>query len=377
MKTYIKNARILSDGAYQKQTGVLTENGVITAFADVAPTDAAVYDLHGAVLAPAFIDLHCHGGAGYEFIDATEEAFDAVCRLHAEHGTGILYPTISAASHEQTYHALEVIEARRDKAPLFIPGVHLEGPYLAREMCGAQDADFIRDPDPAEYRALEKRFGKLIARWDYAPERDADGAFAAFLKEKGIVAATAHSAASYAHMKRALALGNRLVTHLYSCTSSVVREGGFRRLGIIETAFLENDIFVEAIGDGRHLPHELLRMIRQIKGADRVCLVSDAIRFAGCKEDGAVSYGKIPYLIEDGVAKLADRSAFAGSIATSDVLLRESVAAGISLADAVTMLTGTPARVMGLAREGTVAPGFSARFTVIEDDLSLRTLSFD
>ena len=299
----------------------------------------------------------------------------AACRVHAEHGTGILYPTISAAPYDVTFRALEVLERCREKAPLYIPGVHLEGPYLAPEMCGAQDTDVIRKPDPKEYRALWERFGGLIARWDYAPERDGDGAFAAFLREKGIVAATAHSAAQYRHVKAALDLGNRLVTHLYSCTSTVVREGGFRKLGVIESAFLEEEITVEAIGDGRHLPPELLRMIWQIKGADRTCLVTDAIRFAGGTAQGSVWSGKIPYLIEDGVAKLADRSAFAGSIATADILLKEAVAAGIPLADAVTMLTRTPARAMGRKDFGSVAPGFAARFTLIEDDLSLRTLS--
>ena len=375
MKTYLKNARVLTDGAVRKETGVLCEDGAILALCDAAPADAEVRDLGGATLAPAFCDLHCHGGAGYEFIDATEEAVLAACRVHAEHGTGILYPTISAAPYDVTYRALETLERCREKAPLYIPGVHLEGPYLAPEMCGAQDTDVIRKPDPKEYHALWERFGGLIARWDYAPERDEDGAFAAFLREKGIVAATAHSAAQYSHMKAALEAGNRLVTHLYSCTSTVVREGGFRKLGVIESAFLEREITVETIGDGRHLPPELLRMIWQIKGADRTCLITDAIRFAGSTVEGSVWSGKIPYLIEDGVAKLADRSAFAGSIATADVLLREAVAAGIPLADAVTMLTSTPARAMGRKNCGSIAPGFEARFTVIGDDLSLQTLS--
>ena len=157
--------------------------------------------------------------------------------------------------------------------------------------------------------------------------------------------------------------------------STVTREDGFRKLGVIETAFLKNEIFVEAIGDGCHLPPELLTMIYQIKGAERICLISDAIRFAGLGDQANVWEGKIPYVIEDGVAKLADRSAFAGSIATADQLLKRTVGAGIPLKDVVTMLTATPAKVMGLTEYGVIAPGARALFSVIGEDLSVTKLA--
>ncbi|MBR7166107.1 MAG: amidohydrolase family protein, partial [Clostridia bacterium] len=261
------------------------------------------------------------------------------------------------------------------KSPLVIPGVHMEGPYLSPDMCGAQDPGIVRKPDPEEYRAIYNRFGKLIARWDYAPEMDENGEFGDFLQEVGITASTAHSAARYEHMLTALAKGNRLVTHLYSCTSTVTREAGFRKLGVIETAFLKDEIFVEAIGDGCHLPPELLTMIYQIKGAHRICLISDAIRFAGLGDCANAWEGKIPYVIEDGVAKLADRSAFAGSIATADQLLERTVRAGIPLKDVVTMLTATPAKVMGLREYGVIASGARALFSVIGEDLTVTKLS--
>ena len=363
MKKFYDNGVIVTDGQEITGLGILTEDGMIVDLLAEAPEGAEIVDLGGRYIMPGLIDLHCHGGDGFEFIDGTEESIFGACRLHADHGTRVLYPTISATDYDTMVRALEAIERCRARMPLEIPGVHLEGPYLAPEMCGAQDTGVIRLPDPKEYEALVERFGSLIARWSYAPEKDVDGRFLAFLKEKGITPATAHSAAEYSHMQAALSGGNRLVTHLYSCTSTITRHGGFRHLGVIESAFLMDDIYVETIADGCHLPPELLRMIVKIKGVDRVCLVTDAIRFGGLTS-GEVS-GAVPYVIEDGVAKLSDRSAFAGSIATADVLIERTVKAGFSLADTVRMMTETPATLMGLSRKGRIAPGFDADFTIL------------
>ena len=297
MKKYIKNARIVTDGKLLDGLFIVIDGEKILSVTENEPEDCYAIDLGGNYIMSGLIDIHCHGGAGYEFIDGNEDSVRAACELHAAHGTRVLYPTISATDNETMYRALEVIEKVKDEMPLLIPGVHLEGPYLSPEMCGAQNGNIIRKPDRKEYEALYERFGKLISRWGYAPERDENREFLAFLRERGIVAATAHSAAKYEDMISAFEGGNRLVTHLYSCTSTVTRDGGFRKLGIIETAFLIDGIYAEVIGDGCHLPPELMRMIFKIKGADRLCLISDAIRFAGC-DGGELRYdGEIPYLI--------------------------------------------------------------------------------
>ena len=371
MKKYIRNAKIITDGKIVEDIGVIIENGKIVSFESECPDNCAAIDLQGKYLAPGFIELHCHGGNGYEFIDGTEEAVRGACELHAAHGTKVLYPTISATDYDTMYQALGVIEAVKDDLPLCVPGVHLEGPYLSPEMSGAQNGNIIRMPDPDEYNALYERFGSLIKRWDYAPEKDKDGKFLTFLTERGIVPATAHSAAQYDDMLSSYNGGNRLVTHLYSCTSTVVREGGFRRLGIIESTFLLDGMYAEVIGDGCHLPAELMRMIYKIKGADKLCLISDAIRYAGCDGSDLKYDGEIPYVIEDGVAKLADRSAFAGSIATADCLVKKTVEAGIPLPDVIQMLTKTPAEVMGLDTKGSIAVGYDADFTVLDEDLNV------
>ncbi len=371
MEKYITNCKIVSGGKVTEDSGIVIENDKIVDITDVCPEGCEVVDLGGDYITAGFIDLHCHGGGGHEFIDGTDEAVLNACKIHADGGTRVMYPTISATDYDTMYKALEVIERVRESAPLYIAGVHLEGPYLNPEMCGAQDDSIIRYPDKDEYTKLCERFSHLIARWDYAPERDPDNKFLDYLTKNNIVPSSAHTAAKYDDMQRAYEGGNRLVTHLYSCTSTVTREGGFRKLGVIESAFLNDKIFAEVIGDGAHIPKELMQMIFKIKGANRLCLITDAIRFAGC--EGANEYnGKIPYVIEDGVAKLADRTAFAGSIATMQNILKKTVEAGISLADTVTMLTHTPATVMGLDSFGQIKAGYRAVFTVFDKDLNIK-----
>lgn len=372
MKKYIKNCTIVTNGKEIIGSGIITENGKILELTDKPSAESETVDLGGKYIAPGFVDIHCHGGGGYEFYDSTYDSMKAACDFHRSHGTAIIYPTLSAVDNATMVRMLECMKENINKLGIKIPGVHLEGPYLAPEMCGAQDTSVIRAPEKAEYESIVSRFGNIISRWSYAPERDADCEFVRFLSEHGIVPATAHSSAELYHIEDAKKFGNRLVTHLYSCTSTVTRHGGFRHLGVIESAYLMDDIFVEAIGDGCHIPPELMRMIIKIKGAERVCLITDAIRFAGI---GIGSYGgNVPYLIEDGVAKLTDRSAFAGSIASTDIILRRTVEAGIPMPDVVRMLTETPAAVMGLTNNGKIDAGYDALFTVFDKNFNASVL---
>ncbi len=373
MKKIITDCRIITDGEIKDGFDIVTENGKIIALVLKNSVDGEKISLNGKYIAPGFIDIHCHGGDGAEFIDGTAEAVIKVCNIHFSHGTRVMLPTLSASDTLTVIKAFEAIKQCADKCSVVIPGVHLEGPYLSKEMCGGQNPDSVKAPEKEEYTMLYDRFGSLIKRWTYATEND-NGDFLEFLNDKGIVPSMGHSAAEYCHIKPAFDNGCRLVTHLYSCTSTVIRKGGFRKLGVIESAFLLKDMYVEAIADGKHLPPELLKMIVEIKGAERVCLITDAIRPGGLGEElDGKEYNDcpVPFVIEDGVAKLIDRSAFAGSIATADILLKTAVNVGISLADSVLMLTKTPARAIGLEDYGRIAEGYNAVFTVFDDELNI------
>ena len=368
----LTNGKIVSDGKEIYGYDIVIDGNKIV---DVKPSETVngeKIDLKGNYIAPGFIEIHCHGGGGYEFIDATPEAFKMACETHAAHGTRVIYPTISATDYDTMVRALQTAREVKNSCALEIPGIHLEGPYFALEMCGGQAPGIVRDIDREEYESLLEEYSDVIARWDYAPEKDKDNAFLKDITEKGILAATAHSSAEYDDVLRAFEGGNHLITHLYSCTSTITRHQGFRHLGIIESAYLLDDMYVEAIADGCHLPLDLLKMIIKLKGTDRVCLITDALRPGGIGEDGKEYRDcPVPFVIEDGVAKLLDRSAFAGSIATSDILLKTAVKAGCSVADTVKMMTETPAKVMRLTTKGKINAGYDACFTVFDENLDI------
>ncbi len=332
-------------------------------------------DATGYYVTPGFVDLHTHGGGGHPFEGDVEEIV-AGCNFHLRHGTTTICPTISAAPFESMAKSVENVElAMGDPRVLgTIPGAHLEGPYLSKQQSGAQCPDFITAPQEEEYLPLLKAYGKSIARWSYAPENDEGARFTKALREYGVIAAAGHTDATYPQLLPAVEEGCSLVTHLYSCTSTITRDHGFRRLGVIESAFLLEDMFVEIICDGKHLPPELIRLIYKIKGSDRIALITDSLALAGT----AQTHGwmqSTEFIIEDGVCKLMDRSAFAGSIATADRLLRVAVQeAGLPLTEAVKMLTATPARILGLSQKGTLAPGKDADLVVLDESLQIRNV---
>ena len=368
----LTNGKIISDGKEICGYDIIIKDGKIIELKPTAETDGEKIDLGGNYIAPGFIELHCHGGGGYEFIDATPEAFKKACETHAAHGTRVIYPTISATDYDTMVRVLQTARAVKNDCAIEIPGIHLEGPYFALEMCGGQAPGIVRDVDREEYESLLEEYSDVIARWDYAPEKDKDNAFLNAVRDRGILAATAHSSAEYDDVLRAFNGGNRLVTHFYSCTSTITRHQGFRHLGIVESAYLLDDMYVEAIADGCHLPLDLLKMIIKFKGTDHVCLITDALRPGGIGEEGKEYRDcPVPFVIEDGVAKLLDRSAFAGSIATSDILLKTAVKSGCTIADAVKMMTATPAKVMGLTTKGKIAAGYDACFTVFDENLDI------
>lgn len=369
MITRIAKGKVLFEGTFQ-DTDLYLQDGKVLAVGGELPCDKTV-DAGGCYVSAGFIDLHCHGGGGRDFADGDPEGVKAAAMTHLKHGTTALFPTVSAKDFKTLERAVQTLEAVQPEVPNLI-GIHLEGPYFSPTQLGAQNAKALKTPQPEEYdRVLQAH---KIARWDYAPELDENHGFLKALLSAGVVPAAAHTDATCDQMEAAADAGCKLITHLYSCTSTIRRESGFRIPGVTEAAYLRDDICAELIADGCHLPPALLRLAYKLKGPDRLALVTDAMRAAGTGDSGVFEIAGMPCIIEDGVAKLPDRSAFAGSIATADRLVRTCAAAGIPLADCVKMITQTPARIMGLSSKGVLAAGYDADIVIFDENIQIHAV---
>lgn len=367
----IPNGTVLVEGARI----LAVEEGNIEAEAAVA------IDARGHYVMPGFIDIHVHGGGGHDFMDGKEEGFRKIAATHLRYGTTAMLPTTLTSDREGILHTVECyqrVAARNTSGAQFL-GLHLEGPYLSMNQRGAQDPAYIRNPDPAEYEAIVRIGGNFIRRWSAAPELPGALAFARFLKANGILPSLAHTDAIYEEALEGFENGYTLATHLYSAMSGVTRRNAFRYAGVIETAFLLDDMDVEIIADGRHLPAPLLKLIYKIKGADRIALITDAMRGAGMPPGESI-LGNIrtgmKVIVEDGVAKLPDRTAFAGSVATANQLVRNMVEmAEVSVPEAVRMITSTPARIIGVEdRKGMIAEGMDADITICDANFDVKVV---
>ncbi len=374
MTTKISGGRVILGDEIAQGLNVYFEDGLITAVTGEAlPFDREIA-AEGRYVSPGFIDLHTHGSGGADFLDGTADAFLTAAAMHARYGATTVIPTATSGELEQTLameRAYEEALTRNDRGA-DMPGLHFEGPYFAMGQAGAQDPRHLRNPKPEEYLKILDGC-KHILRWSIAPELPGALELGRELKRRGILAAIGHSDAEFSEVEAAWDAGYTHVTHLYSSMSTIHRKNAYRYAGVLEAAYMIDGMTVEIIADGKHLPAELLKYVYKFKGPDRTALITDSMRGAGMPDGPSVlGHWKngLAVVIEDGVAKLPDRTSFAGSVATFDRLVRNMVRmAGVPLTDAVKMAAATPARIMNLTDRGAIVPGLRADLTLFDDDI--------
>lgn len=339
--------------------------------------DDQIIDATGNYVSPGFIDMHIHGGGGHDFMDGTVEAFLGIAETHAKYGTTAMVPTTLTCTDAElmnTFTTYRKAKMLNTKGAKFI-GLHLEGPYFSSKQSGAQDPMYLKKPRQEEYNRFLKE-SEDIVRWSVAPELEGALDMGNVLQKHNILPSIAHTDAIYEEALQAYEAGYTHITHLYSAMSSVTRRNAFRYAGVVEAAYLIDGMTVEIIADGIHLPKPLLQFVYKFKGADKTALCTDAMRGAGMPDGesilGSLTNGQ-KVIIEDGVAKMPDRSAFAGSVATADRLVRTMVQlAEVPLADAIRMMTLTPARILRIDKyKGSLETGKDADIVIFDNQINI------
>lgn len=381
--TYIRNIRAVLPDRVLPLGNVLLWDGKIAALGNGAiPADAACVEGDGGYLFPGFIDVHVHGGGGADFMDATPEAFETAVRTHLQHGTTLMQPTAMSATEAELAAFLRAHGefCRKSTLAKLAPTVHLEGPYFSGatgKSSGAQPGNLLRRPDPAEIDRLLNLGAGRIRRWDAAPEVEGAECFARIMKERGILCAIAHSNAIAEEAEQSFAWGFSHVTHFYNAVTGYHKRDQKVCAGVVEATYLEESVTVELICDGCHIPRDVVRLALKIKGAQNVSAITDATRLAGTDQMtgrlGSLQHGT-DVIVEDGVAKLPDRSCFAGSISTMDrclrVLCRDY---GVSLPEAACMLSLAPARLLRVDdTKGSIVVGKDADLVLTDEQFRVK-----
>ena len=381
MPTMIKNGKIVLPDRILENHVILVDQGTIAGiFPETSIPDSFAngndIDAHGNYVSPGLIDIHVHGGGGVEANCGTAQDVITMAKAHASYGTTSILPTSFASPLQDIYTTMDAVrEAQKLCTESNILGIHLEGPFFSLAQSGAQNPEHIISPRPEDYMPL-------LDYWDgikivgVAAELDGALELGDELKRRGILASIAHSDATFEEVEQAIAHGYSDVTHLYSACSTVKRVNAYRVAGLVEAGLYFDDLSVQIIADGKHLPASLLRLIYKCKGSDRITLVTDGL----CASATQMSEGEIirqangmDMVYEDGVFKLLHRQSFAGSAATCSLLVKNMCQlAGVELWEAVKMASANPAKLIGATQKGSLAVGKDADIIIFNEDVDVQ-----
>lgn len=334
------------------------------------------------IAVPGFIDMHTHGGAGYDVMDGDNRSLSRIARHHLKNGTTSFLGSTTTAPVSELARVLEAARtvmndntqgaANAKEASLL--GVHVEGPWISPERAGAQNPSYMHAPDDAALLFV-REYADVIRMVTFSYHYPTADDLLSLLLELNIIAACGHDQTTDQRILEGFARGLRHITHLYSMTSAFGRVGGYKHLGTLEMALMTPGVKVEVIADGKHITEYFWRFIAHNKDPKDIIIVSDSMRWAGMPEDPdrVHKLGDMDVIVDDGVAWLADRSAFAGSVGTMHAMFRRLVLEwGVDFQSAVQMTSTNQADELGLSGSlGSIAPGMAADFVLLDEDLQI------
>ncbi|WP_201319063.1 N-acetylglucosamine-6-phosphate deacetylase [Paenibacillus sp. EPM92] len=327
-------------------------------------------DAAGSWLLPGFIDVHVHGGYGYDFMEATKEAIDGITKFHNSQGTTTLLATTVTQSREAIEAVLRAADAYRKAGSPYarLGGVHLEGPFISPKWPGAQNPSFIVDPQADWLDAWTEEFPGLIRMMTLAPERENALPLIRRLTDQGIVASAGHTDATYDQMVEATRYGLRHAVHTFNAMTGLHH----RNPGVVGAVLTEEVINAEVIADGHHVHPAAIKLLTLAKRKDNLLLITDAMSAAGLGS-GEYDLGGLPVIVEDGVARLKAGNTLAGSTLTMIQALRFMVEqVGLSVEEASRLASHNPAKAIGcLEQTGTISEGKLADLLLVSPQLQI------
>ena len=373
MLIQIINGSIFTPQGWIENGSVLIQDNKILEVTncDLAVEGAELVDAKGQFIVPGYVCLHAHGGGGHDFTECTEEAYRKIVETHMKHGATSIFPTMSSSTFEDIRKGASVCEKLMGEENSPVLGLHLEGPYLTPKRASHEFGDKLCEPNPEDYKSLVESTN-CIKRWDASPEVPGALDFAHYLKSKGILASITHTEAEYKEVKEAFEAGFTHTAHFYNGMPGFHKCREYKYEGTVESVYLVDDMTIELIADGRHLPNTILHLAYKVKGVEKTCLVTAALAYAGA-DTTETNHPNI--VIDDGVCKSADRENLVGSIATMDVLVKNMVKAGVQLEHVLRMASETPARLMNVYdRKGSLEKGKDADVLIIDENQNVRAI---
>ena len=338
------------------------------------PADAIVIDSHSGYITPGMIDIHVNGAMGADVTKVNSDTFSVMGNFFVKHGTTSYLGTAITSADEDFIKVLEfareTIRERKSQGAELL-GIHMEGPYLSPEQSGAHPKRFLKQPTREHYLQFIK-YNDVLKKMSLAPELEGATELVKDLTANGIIAAAGHTNGSYPEIKEAVEAGITHGTHFF-CNMSHFRRDNLKRVaGVVETLLYDDRVSGELIGDGWHLGPSLMKLLVKVKGIDKACFVTDAMPAVGLPP-GLHKIGDVDAVVENGIARLPDNSAYAGSVTTMDVCVRNGIEQmNLSVADSIQMATLTPAKIIGVNdRMGSLEKGKDADIVIFDKELNV------
>ncbi|MEN1967333.1 N-acetylglucosamine-6-phosphate deacetylase [Lentibacillus sp. N15] len=371
---YIKHANIFTDKSVIVNGSLIIENGKIKELMMEGQQPKGLsdkmqtIDAQHANVIPGFIDGHIHGANGADVMDATEDALDRIAGVLPEEGTTSFLATTITQSPANIDRAVENVANYTNKpGQAEIIGIHLEGPFIEKGKKGAQPSAYIMNPSISQFQKWQKLSGNKIKTITLAPEHDPDGSFISYLMKTGVNVSAGHTLANFSEMKLAISYGVRQVTHLCNAMTGIHH----RDIGVVGAAFQLDDLRAELIADGIHVSLEMLQLIYDNMGSERLLLITDAMR-AKCLPPGNYELGGQPVLVTEDRAVLDDGT-LAGSILKMAQAARNMLnLRDVTIKEVIEMTAINPAKQLQVYDDkGSITVGKDADILLVDDDLSI------